>query len=368
MGSFSGQVDFDPGAGTKTLGANGATDIYFLKLDTNGDLLWAKTLGGAAHEQATSVAVNAAGEVYVGGFFTGEMDFDSGTGVTALLAGGLTEGFVAKFTGDGELVWAKAQVPAAGHRMAITRSLGLDSAGNVYAVVTSLPLTATFATALGNTGLVVQIGMETSLSKLDAQGNVTWTQRWNGVVGGVLGSSVAVGSQGELTLVGSFRGAVDFNHGVGVRLLNSAGESDGFILRLDRDGGHTWSQGLGGTGLDEIHALALDEQGGVYVGGTFSGAVDLDPGTGVKSHVAAEIGEESFVLKLTTAGAYGGSYDCERSDICGASRWRRHLCSRGPIDGCWSSSGLGYRREVVPGSGTEGLGGRAGADGEGQQS
>jgi hypothetical protein len=131
VGSFAGQVDFDPGAGTKSLGANGGSDIYILKLAGSGELVWAKSLGGAGHEQATAVAVNGVGEVCVSGYFSGEIDFDAGAGVSTLLAEGQMDGFVVKYSAAGELVWAKAQVPASGHRMALTRSVGMDDAGNV---------------------------------------------------------------------------------------------------------------------------------------------------------------------------------------------------------------------------------------------
>jgi hypothetical protein len=59
--------------------------------------------------------------------------------VSTLLAEGQMDGFVVKYSAAGELVWAKAQVPASGHRMALTRSVGMDDAGNVYAVAVSLP-------------------------------------------------------------------------------------------------------------------------------------------------------------------------------------------------------------------------------------
>ena len=179
----------------------------------------------------------------------------------------------------------------------------MDAAGNTYALVVLLPQTATFESGQGSTGLVVQNGMETTLSKLDVAGVEIWKQKWTGV-NGVMGSQVNVGSGGEVTVVGSFRGTVDFDQGAGERPVSAAGESDGFIVRLDGAGVHAWSPQLGGVGLDEIHALAVDNRGGVYVGGSFYGMVDLDPGTGVKTHVAGGTGEEAFVLKLSGTGGY----------------------------------------------------------------
>ena len=45
-GYFAGTGDFDPGAGTTNLTSNGSTDVYVSKLDSSGDLVWAKNFGG----------------------------------------------------------------------------------------------------------------------------------------------------------------------------------------------------------------------------------------------------------------------------------------------------------------------------------
>ena len=44
-GSFDGTTDFDPGVGTTNLTTNGNDDIYVSKLDSSGDLVWAKSFG-----------------------------------------------------------------------------------------------------------------------------------------------------------------------------------------------------------------------------------------------------------------------------------------------------------------------------------
>src|SRR5690606_20556870 len=81
-GSFSGTVDFDPGAGTTNLTSAGASDIFIQKLDTNGDLLWVKQIGGPRPDMGNSVKTDDSGNVYILGNFGETVDFDPGEGIT----------------------------------------------------------------------------------------------------------------------------------------------------------------------------------------------------------------------------------------------------------------------------------------------
>ncbi|MBT6372369.1 MAG: hypothetical protein HOJ86_06840, partial [Acidimicrobiaceae bacterium] len=64
-GYFTGTVDFDPGAGTTNLVPNGSSDAFVSKLDSSGDLVWAKNLDvqivgfGQFDRTALSIAVDS---------------------------------------------------------------------------------------------------------------------------------------------------------------------------------------------------------------------------------------------------------------------------------------------------------------------
>src|ERR1043165_1308023 len=75
-GHFAGTLDFDPGPGTFNLTSAGAADIFVTKMDVAGNLVWAKQLGGASPEWGQSIAVDAVGNVYITGSFSGVADFD----------------------------------------------------------------------------------------------------------------------------------------------------------------------------------------------------------------------------------------------------------------------------------------------------
>src|SRR5674476_1418906 len=90
-GYFLGTVDFDPGAGTYNLTSAGGYDIFIIKLDASGNFVWAKNMGassGASSDQGFSIAVDASGNVYTTGLFTGTADFDPGAGTYNLTSAG----------------------------------------------------------------------------------------------------------------------------------------------------------------------------------------------------------------------------------------------------------------------------------------
>ncbi|SVD84029.1 uncharacterized protein METZ01_LOCUS436883, partial [marine metagenome] len=83
-GWFYNTVDFDPGAGTANLTADSGYDVFVSKLDSSGDLVWAKNFGGTEYAKGFSVAVDSSGNVYTTGDFRGTVDFDPGAGTANL--------------------------------------------------------------------------------------------------------------------------------------------------------------------------------------------------------------------------------------------------------------------------------------------
>ncbi len=87
-GSFFETVDFDPGPGAFNLLSAGDTDIFISKLDSNGDFVWAKAMGGEAYDEGEGISVDGYGNSYTTGYFFGTMDFDSGSGTSNLISTG----------------------------------------------------------------------------------------------------------------------------------------------------------------------------------------------------------------------------------------------------------------------------------------
>src|SRR5258705_2716455 len=69
-GGFSGTVDFNPSRRkTFTLTSTGKIDAFVVKYAPDGSFVWARQAGGVEDDQATPVAVDRKGNVFVGGGF-----------------------------------------------------------------------------------------------------------------------------------------------------------------------------------------------------------------------------------------------------------------------------------------------------------
>jgi len=107
-GYFTGTVDFDPGPGTYSRSAQGIDhDSFVTKLSATGQWIWTKTFGSPdSWDGATSLATAVDGSVYVTGQFSGTMKFDPlNPAVPTTLARGGIDGYVARFSPIGEIVW-----------------------------------------------------------------------------------------------------------------------------------------------------------------------------------------------------------------------------------------------------------------------
>ncbi len=133
-GTFEGTVDFDPGPNTANLTANGGSwDIFVCKLDTGGNYLWAKTVGGpAGSDWGMDIAVDAVDNVYILSMFYGTVDFDPGPGTANLISKGSSDVAILKLGPSGNYLWSGSMgCPDDDY----TGGIGVSS-GNIYAAGT----------------------------------------------------------------------------------------------------------------------------------------------------------------------------------------------------------------------------------------
>ncbi len=226
IGGFQDTVDFDPGPGSSSLTSFGMTDIYLCKLNSSGNFVYARQMGGTANDIGEHVAVDAAGHAYTTGSFRGTADFDPGPGVVPLSSAGAEDAFVVRLDAAGNLVWAR-QLGGAGSD--IGRGLALDTNGFVYTMGPYVG-TSDFDPGPGEFNLTSGGGSAVFISKLDANGNFSEAVHLQGGV--VDGFGVAVQGSGRVYTTGGFTGTADFDPGPGEEFRESVVASDIFISQL----------------------------------------------------------------------------------------------------------------------------------------
>ncbi len=274
-GNFMGTADFDPGVGTNNLTSHGEEDIFILKLDSTGNLVWAKRLGGPYWDRGVAISVDASGNVLTSGNFRGTVDFDPGIGVYNLTASD-TDSFISKLDAYGNFLWAKQLGDYADFNC-------VDASGNVY---TNGDFSGTDDFDPGTDTYYLNAGSRDDLfiSKLDASGNFVWAKQM--VVNAWGHVSMFVDASGNVYTTGEFSGAADFDPETGTYYFNATGFPDIFISKLDASGNFVWAKRVEGTGNDRdrdviSNAIFVDTWNNVYTTGGFYRTVDFDPDIGI---------------------------------------------------------------------------------------
>jgi hypothetical protein len=276
VGAFEDTIDFGGGPLTVASGDSGA---FLAKLDPSGAHLWSKVAGTVA--EARSVAADAAGNVFATGMFAGTIDFGGGS-----LTSDLTDAFVVKLDPSGAHLWS-LNFSSGGGQEGV--SVAVDGAGNVVVAGSFWD-----AVDLGGGPITTNAGSSVFVGVLDPNGGHLWSEGY-GTAGDVGWTRVAVDAAGNLLIVGSFDGTIDFGGGP----MTSAGGKDLFLVKLGADGSHVWSKHLG-DGADQAWAsVAIDAAGNVVVVGSFAGAVDFGGGP-----LASAGGDDIFVAKLDPSGEH----------------------------------------------------------------
>jgi len=302
IGLFSGTVDFDPGAGTFNQTSTGQADIFISKLNSNGDFLWAKNMGGRGWDEGSGIVLDSIGNIYTIGYFEGTADFDPGVGTANLSSAGVSDIFVSKLDSSGNFVWAKSLGgPNPGIFGEYGIAMTLDSRGNVY-TTGFFESTADFDPSAGIFNLTSAGGDDIFVSKLDNNGNFIWAEDMGGA-SAESGRGIAVDANGNVYTTGYFQVISDFDPGAGTFNITPAGSLDIFISKLDGNGNFVWAQSIGSTGRDTGFRLILDASGNIYITGSFNSTVDFDAGAGTFDLTSAGAGD-IFVSKLDSNGNF----------------------------------------------------------------
>lgn len=284
-GGFSETPDFDPGAGVANLTNSGnafSGDAFITKWDANGTFVWVKAFHSFEDSRIQGIALDASGNIYTTGSFSGFTDFDPGAGSSFININTTSDAFISKLDASGNFVWVKQLGGTAG---AGGGDIDVDASGNVY-TVGSFAGTADADPNAGTSNITSAGGNDFFVQKLDASGNLVWANSAGGT-GNDIPIAVDVTAAGGVLTGGYFDATADFDPSAGTMNLTPVGGNDAFVQKLTDAGAFEWAINIGGSGTELTRDVIGDASNGVYVAGQFQNTADFDPTAGTSNLTAA---------------------------------------------------------------------------------
>lgn len=298
IGHFRSTINLDPN-GSQMYYANNNWDVYVQKFDSNGDLIWARVIGGMSDDKAGDVSVDLLGNVFISGSFEDTTDLDPSIDTFNVISNGQTDIFIVKLTSDGDFVWGKS---IGTPNSELTGVNELKPSGNyclsgeyndVYIDLDPGPLTSA-QSASGTKGSFV----------------VELTPNGDYVSGLALGTSdglrlngVSATQDNGLCLIGEFQGAVDMDPGPGNNYVSAPiNATNAFIVRVDSVGNMEWYKSIEGSATSNVvkgKKIKVAESGSIYAYGTYGDTLSLN---GVVSLTSSYVGGHGYIVKYTPDG------------------------------------------------------------------
>lgn len=263
---FLGQTFEDSvSLGGVTLVSAGGFDVYVARVSINGDLHWVRQIEGPGRDQLTGMDVDSDGNVYVTGFFEGTLDF----GQSLLTSVGDFDIFLAKYSSDGDLLWA-TRAGGSGSDFPLAIALGEGS----ITITGEFGGTARFgATTLTSSG-----GQDPFVAVYSDAGNLIWAIQAHSL-SYASGFQVSVDQRGDVLVSGVFGGSLSViqrTFPLKVLTVHSKGQEDIFLVKLSRQSGIPgWITTIGGVGYEAPTEIKADAVGDVYLAGIYRDPISV---------------------------------------------------------------------------------------------
>ncbi len=241
LGEFTDSLDADPSAGVDWLYSPFATtNMFLVKLNSAGNLLWAHSWGGGfvsgQYSYPDALDLGSGGSVHITGRFSGGIDFDPGAGNADLSSSGGSS-FVLKLNTNGIFLWVRefAATDIGNIRL---REVAVD-ANDAVVITGEFGGSVDFDPSAG-VDLVAANDIDIVLIKLTASGALVWYHTL-GDDDVDEGWSIDTDANGNICIIGGFSGVVDFDPGAGTVSLDHTDGSRLFLAKYDGSGNCLWA-------------------------------------------------------------------------------------------------------------------------------
>ncbi len=253
-------------SGIATSGAHsdhlsGANDVYVAKFTGSGERIWASYYGGNSYEEARSITVGNSGGVYLCGATQSSAGLSTSGAFHTSYSGG-KDGFLAKFSEGGHLVWSTYLGGAA-----FDRCWGVvENSGRVYVSgetgsSSGVATVGAFQDTFGGGG-----GRDNYVAKFTIDGGLEWATYYGGS-GDENCGKIDIDSFGNIYLVGFTNGVTGISTSGAMQPDHAGGMWDMYVVKFDDTCGRQWCSYIGGPGLDQAYSTSVDVAGNLFIAG-----------------------------------------------------------------------------------------------------
>ena len=294
VGGYFNSENIDLGKGVVlTNTQKGTPDGMIIKYNANGEIEWAKVIGGTNYDRIYSVAETTDGGYIAGGYF-GSRRIDLGNGISLVNSNDSSEGIVIKYDSEGNVKLAK--VIGGTNSEYISSVAGTADGGYIVG--------GNFASNSIDLGNGISLNNQSSsrsyddgmLIKYGSNGETEWAKGIGGSGDDCI-KSVAETKDGGYIVGGYFRSdSIDLGNEIS---LANSGYSAGMIIKYGNSGEVEWAKEIGGSGDDCIESVATTSDGGYIAGGYFSSS-SIDLGNGIK--LSTKGNYDGMIIKYSSGG------------------------------------------------------------------
>lgn len=264
---------------------------------------YAYGFGGTGVDNARAIVLDSQGNVYVGGYFSGTVDFYPGTPTQTIQSQGAEDAFISVYDMFGNFSNA---ISFSNNLNCKIFGMATDSQDNLY-VTGAFTGSVDFDPGIGVTQLVAGGYYDIFIVKLAPNQVLQWAQRIGHTAYDDHAYSITCDKNDNVLVTGFFQGTnVDFDGASATQYtLSSQSGKDVFVLKLNSNGAFQWAIDLGAPGSfisDEGKVVKTDTNNNVLVGGYFGGTIDFDPGVGTQTIIPSG-NIDAFVAKYSPSGS-----------------------------------------------------------------
>ena len=305
-------TNFNPKAqaGDQHIFREETADMFLVKYDPNGALVWVTQGGGQGNDAGFSCALDSSANVYVLGFSAstnaafGRRHFTNENGLGIYLA---------KYTSEGKFLWLRSS--ARYYTNAHPTSVAVDAQGNICICGSFAETNLTFGSQVLRASQISDFKWDTFLVKYNTNGDLLWARQ---VKNTSQFCRVSLDTLGNSYIAGTFHGSAGFGK-VNISSRTATDQDHAYIAKYDAAGNVIWAFDAIESAESLSTGIALDKGGNIFISGVFTGPSEFfgagPPGQGFNR-------QNVFVAKYDVQGkllwGQSGQTDHSRNSSCNA--------------------------------------------------